>query len=82
MRYSPFDMGGGTTIASQIERFIARLDGASVCDDCITERLSQKTRTRANLVTRGLGGQRGYERIKDACTLCARIKTVIRHGAK
>lgn len=75
-------MGGGTTIASQIERFVSRLDGAGVCDDCITERLDLSVRSQANLVTRGLGGQRGYERSKDACALCARVKTVIRHRAK
>lgn len=75
-------MGGGTTIASQIERLVSRLDGAGVCDDCITERLNLSVRSQANLVTRGLGGQRGYERLKDACTLCARVKTVIRHRAK
>lgn len=75
-------MGGGTTTANEIERFIARLDGASVCDDCITERLSLSARSQANLVTRGLGGQRGYQSSKDACTLCTRVRTVIRHRAK
>lgn len=72
-------MGGGTTIASQIERLIARLDGMAVCDDCITERLNLSVRSQANVVTRGLGGRRGYERIKEPCALCARTKTVIRH---
>ena len=75
-------MSGGSTIASQIERFIVRLDGASVCDDCITERLSLSVRNRANLVTREFGGQRGYERGKDTCTLCTRVKTVIRRRSK
>ncbi|MGH7019777.1 MAG: hypothetical protein ACREEY_07860 [Brevundimonas sp.] len=75
-------MGGGTTIASQIERLVSRLDGAGVCDDCITERLDLSVRSQANFVTRGLGGQRGYERIKDACTPCARVKTVIRYRTK
>lgn len=75
-------MGGGTTIASQIERLVSRLDGAGVCDDCITERLDLSVRSQANLVTRELGGQRGYERSKDACTLCTRVKTVIRHRTK
>ncbi|HMO74387.1 MAG TPA: hypothetical protein PKD99_01825 [Sphingopyxis sp.] len=75
-------MTGGTTIATQIERLIVRLDGASVCDDCITDRLNLSVRSQANVVTRGLGGQRGYERRKDACELCARVKTVIRHRAR
>jgi len=72
-------MNKGTTIANEIERLIARLDGARVCDDCITERLNLSVRSQANVVTRGLGGQRGYERERQECALCARVKTVIRH---
>ena len=72
-------MSGDNTIAGQIERLIARLDGAAICDDCITERLDLSVRSQANVVTHELGGQRGYERSKDDCTLCTRTKIVIRH---
>lgn len=75
-------MTRGTTIAGQIERLVVRLDGAAVCDDCITERLDPSVRSQANVVTRALGGQRGFERQKQACTLCGTTKTVIRHSTR
>lgn len=69
-------------IASQIERLIARLDGAAICNDCIAGRLDLSAHDQADVVTRELGGQRGYERSKDDCTLCARTQMVIRHRRK
>jgi len=73
-------MGRGTTIANEIERLIARLDGARVCDDCITDQLNLSVRSQANVVTRALGTERDYDREKEACALCARTKTVIRRA--
>jgi hypothetical protein len=81
-RLEPFAMSGETTIAGQIERLIVRLDGAAVCDTCVTDRLSLPAPAQANSVTRALAGQRGYERLKDQCTLCGTTKTVIRHAGK
>jgi hypothetical protein len=75
-------MTGKTTIAEQIEKLVVRLDGAAVCDDCIIDRLDLSVRSQANVVTRALGGQRGFERQRQECTLCGTIKTVIRHGAR
>lgn len=75
-------MTGGTTIAGQIERLIMRLDGAAVCDGCVTDRLGLSVPAQANVVTRVLGGTRGFERRRDACTLCGNSRTVTRHRAK
>lgn len=75
-------MTGGTTIAGQIERLIMRLGGAAVCDGCVTDRLSLSVPAQANVVTRALGGTRGFERIRDTCTLCGNGRTVTRHRAK
>lgn len=75
-------MNGGTTIAGQIERLIMRLDGAAVCDGCVTDRLNLSVPAQANVVTRGLGGTRGFERRRDECSLCGNSRTVIRHRAK
>jgi len=72
-------MSAGTTIAGQIEALIVRLDGAAVCDACVTDRLDLSVPAQANVVTRALGGTCGYERMKDSCGLCGRIRTVIRH---
>lgn len=73
---------GGTTIAGQIERLIVRLDGAAVCDGCLTDRLNLSVPAQANVVTRALGGVRGFERKKDECAFCGSTKTVIRHDAR
>ncbi len=75
-------MTGGTTIAGQIERLIMRLDGAAVCDGCVTDRLNLSVPAQANVVTRALGGTRGFERQRDACALCGNSRTVTRHRAK
>ena len=50
-------MNEGTTIAGQIERLIVRLDGAAVCDACVTDRLNLSVTAQANVVTCALGGQ-------------------------
>lgn len=75
-------MNGGTTIAGQIERLIVRLDGAGVCDTCVTDRLNLSVPAQANAVTRALGGTRGFERKKDDCSLCGSTRTVIRRRAR
>ena len=75
-------MSGGSTRAGQIERLIVRLEGAAVCDACVTERLSLSAPAQAHAVTRALGGERGYERRKDQCALCGTTKTVVRHAGK
>src|SRR3546814_15970697 len=80
--YSADTMTGGTTIAGQIERLITRLDGAAVCDGCVTDRLNLSVPAQANVVTRALGGTRGFERRRDACTLCGNSRTVTRHRAR
>ncbi|HEX2814614.1 MAG TPA: hypothetical protein VHO04_18200 [Sphingopyxis sp.] len=73
---------GGTTIAGQIERLIVRLDGAAVCDVCVTDRLNLSVPAQVNVVTRALGGVRGFERKRDECALCGSTKTVIWHDAR
>lgn len=75
-------MDGGITIASEIERLIARLDGASICDDCIAQRLNFAAQSQVSAVTRGLGGARGYERSDTPCALCSHSRTTIRHRGK
>lgn len=75
-------MNGGTTIAGEIERLIVRLDGAAVCDACVTDRLDLSAPAQANVVTRALGGQRGFVRGKDECALCGSTRLVIRHLRK
>ncbi|KTE04322.1 hypothetical protein ATE68_01340 [Sphingopyxis sp. H038] len=61
---------------------MARLEGVAVCDLCITDRLNLSVPSQANVVTRALAGARGFERQREACGLCNKTKTVIRHRAK
>jgi len=67
------------TIATHIEALIQRLDGVSICDDCITDRLNLSVRSQANVVTRGLGGASGYAREKQPCGLCSAVKISTSH---
>jgi hypothetical protein len=73
-------MSRNTTIAGQIEALVKRLAGAAICDDCVTDRLNLSVRSQANIVTRGLGGEAGFERHKAPCAFCEATKTVIRYA--
>lgn len=70
------------TIAREIEKLIERLDGVAVCDGCITDKLNLSVPAQANVVTRALAGQHGFERQKADCGLCGAAKTVIRRRAR
>lgn len=67
------------TVLDDVRRLIERLAPEPVCDDCIAERLGLSVRQHANHKTRELAGDHGFERSKDACTLCGATKLVIRH---
>ncbi len=69
------------TIAGQIEQLIESLEGAAICDDCITDRLNLSVRSQANAVTRDLGDDKMFDRGKASCSLCGWTKTVVSHSA-
>jgi hypothetical protein len=75
-------MNQANTIAGEVERLIVRLDGAAICDACVTDRLDLSVPAQANSVTRALAGERGFERRKDACALCGTTRLVILHAGK
>ena len=66
------------TVLKDVERFIARLAPEPVCDDCIADRLALTVRQHANHKSRELAGTNGYERRKEACSLCGTVKLAIR----
>lgn len=65
------------TVLNDVRSFVLRLSPDPVCDDCITERLGLSVRQHANHKTRELAGTPGFERRKDACSLCGSVKIVI-----
>jgi len=67
------------TIAAEIDALIRRLEGVAICNGCITDRLNLLVRSQDNVVTRGLGGVRGYAREKRSCGLCNVVKMSISH---
>jgi len=74
--------GGVMTVLDQVRGLIERLSPEPICDDCISERLGLSVRQHANHKTRELVGTRGFERQKDACSICGGDKKVIRYRAK
>ena len=72
-------MGKKQTIADRIEAFVKRMEGAAVCDECITDRLDLSSVAQATVVTHAAGGRDGFERLKAPCGLCAETKPVIRY---
>lgn len=67
-----------TTVLNQVRSLIERLSPDPICDDCIGERLDLSERQLANHETRELAGTSGFERGKDACSICGEKKIVTR----
>ncbi len=65
------------TVIDKVSALIRRLAPEPICDDCITERLGLSVRQHANIKTRELAGQAGFERRKDVCAICGATKIVI-----
>jgi len=65
------------TIGVDIERLVTRLSPAPVCDTCIAERLALAPDMDVHRATGELVGAHGFERRKDACSLCGTITSVI-----
>ena len=65
------------TIGAEIERLVTRLSPAPVCDICIAERLALTPDVDVHQATGELVGAHGFERRKDACSLCGTITSVI-----
>lgn len=68
-----------SAISNRIEALVKRLDGAAVCDDCITDRLDLSSVAQVAVVTHAAGGSGGFERLKAPCGLCTEAKMVLRH---
>ncbi|MBZ9648110.1 hypothetical protein K9B33_11175 [Sphingobium sp. 3R8] len=66
------------TVLDRVRGLIERLSPEPICDDCITERLGLSVRQHANHKTRELAGTQGFERRKEACSICGQDKIVIR----
>lgn len=66
------------TVLDRVRGLIERLSPEPICDDCITDRLGLSVRQHANHKTRELAGPQGFERRKEACSICGQDKIVIR----
>ena len=66
------------TVLDRVRGLIERLSPEPICDDCITDRLGLSVRQHANHKTRELAGTQGFERRKEACSICGQDKIVIR----
>ncbi len=67
-----------TTILDNIRRLVERLAPAPVCDDCLTERVDPTATEDIRTAIGELTVTRGFDRIRDACSLCGEHKMVIR----
>jgi len=64
------------TILQDVEKLVARLAPAPVCDDCLTETLGLSTLHHADFAARELAGANGFERLKGTCGLCGEMRSV------
>ncbi|AOR76388.1 hypothetical protein [Novosphingobium resinovorum] len=64
------------TILHDVEKLVARLAPAPVCDDCLTQTLGLSPLHHADFAARELAGVNGFERLKDTCGLCGETRAV------
>src|SRR3546814_17545832 len=69
-------MARRSTIAERGEALVRRMDGAPLCDECITDRLDLSSVSQASVATGAAAGVGGFERLKEPCGLCGEP----RHG--
>ena len=65
-------------LRKDLETHDAQIAPAAICDDCIANRLDLNARQRSNHKTRGLADVPGFDRCRDACSVCGSVKLVIR----
>jgi hypothetical protein len=70
----------GVTVLDDVRDFIIRQSPQAVCDDCIASNLGMSVRQHANHKTLDLARVRGFDRRKDACSICGAKKKVIRYS--
>ena len=68
------------TVLEQVRTFVTQQWPRPVCDDCIANRLNLSVRQHANHKTRELMRTKGFDRRVDTCSICGKVKKVIRHG--
>lgn len=66
------------TILQDVEKMVARLAPAPICDDCLTDRLGLTALHHTDQVSRELAGTNGFELSRDDCGLCGENRMVIR----
>ncbi len=66
-------------IAQRVEAMIRRMDGAPICDECITDRLDLSSVAQASAATHAASGANGFERVRAVCSLCGNTALVTRH---
>lgn len=71
-------MSNRLSIGGRVEALVRRMDGAPLCDECITDRLDLSSLAQAAIVTGAAGGTSDFERLKGPCSLCGEARLVIR----
>jgi hypothetical protein len=71
-------MPGQTKIAERVRALIERLSPDPICDGCIASRLELGDPIVVAQAASALAGLDGFERSRDACTICGDAGSVIR----
>ncbi len=68
------------TVLEDVSDLIKHIAPATICDDCVADRLGLSVRQHANHKTRKLSVMRGFDRRKDVCSVCGASKLVISYA--
>lgn len=67
------------TLLERLRKLLVQISPEAICDDCITDSLDRADREHTNRRTRALARTPGFDRRKEKCGFCRRVKLVIRH---
>ena len=68
------------TTLERVSEFLTKMSPNPYCDQCITDTLQFFDTAITNRATRELAQMPGFDRGKDKCSACGRVKIVIRCG--
>ena len=61
-----------------VAAFLRKNTGKNFCDACLQEKLRVKARTRVEYATLRLGVTQGFRKEFAACSVCGKVRRVIR----
>jgi hypothetical protein len=70
------------TVLEDVKNLLVQHSPRALCDDCIADKIEITPRQHANHKTRELAHSHKFDRRKNVCSSCGKVKLVIRYVQK